>query len=228
MKYFKYFLFVLVAGWGVFTRPLMAEKLDFGYLTIKFDQEPSETFPIKGSIILENVTLKFDTTVILQDPKRTEILYYPQFSTGKENWLVLILKKDKRQYDFYLNLGDSLVSPINWEKERQRIFFIPNSQLMKTAPLSDNISGTVALDLKNQSNEIPVSLKLEFDLIPPGASGSIQHVKLNGDFTIYRGTFREASVASVTALKEKEKKQRNNLFIVLIMAGLMIIIFGFK
>ncbi len=225
---FKAFFFLLLVGWILHHSPLEAEKVDFGRLRVKIDQQPSETFEIKGSIILENVTLKFDTTVFLQDPKQLEVLYYPQFASGKGNWLVLILSKDKRQYDFYLDLGDSLTPSIHWEKARQKIYFIPNSQLMKTAPLSDNISGTVSLDLQNQKKEIPVSLNLEFDLIPPGASGNIQHVTLSGDFTIYRGTFREASVASVAALKEKGKKQRNNLFIVLIMAGLMIIIFGFK
>lgn len=203
-----------------------------GEITLKIDDGPKTKYPIKQALLYRNVSIDYDSTILLQSSKSIKVLYYPQLDQGEENVLRLIVERKMGRksdfYDFFINVGDSLQDSLYWENERGRIFLAHRGEVWPTRAYAENVRGEVVLVESKSNRAVTGSLHLNFDL--PGLSFDRQahHFQVEGTFDVPVGSFRETSLSTATVDRAQKQKYRNNLYLALGLTLVILVLFGFK
>ena len=66
------------------------ETHPLGNLSISIDNGPAEAFPILNALLSRNVSVGYDSTVMVENKESREILFYPQIRKGNENILQIV------------------------------------------------------------------------------------------------------------------------------------------
>ncbi|MFZ0391886.1 MAG: hypothetical protein WAN36_15600 [Calditrichia bacterium] len=204
---------------------------DYGNIYLDIQGLPAGKLPIQRALLFQGVTISYDSTVLVQNPKGQRILYYPQMNEGSGNVLQLIIGEQTDSvanfYDVYVDLGDTLQKEIRWTNRSGSVFLAYNGLAQPFTPSSRNISGSISLDTQNKEAVAgTIDIRFQQKLLMEDASP--RQIILKGDFDVPVGKYRESSIAAAETEKQKKNKYRNNIYLAVVISIFILAIFGFK
>ncbi|HFE63986.1 hypothetical protein B1H10_04830 [candidate division KSB1 bacterium 4484_188] len=204
----------------------------FGEVSLKINSGPANDFIIERALLYRQVSVRYDSTALLQGKKWHQVLYYPQIEEGEKNVLRLIFsdKKDTLEtfYDLFIDLGDSVPDSVHWENEQSKLYLAYNGTAQNIQPESKNISGDILI-IKSKKSEA-VSGKFDLSFAAPLFNGenNVHNFHITGTFDVPVGEYKTTSLATEKTRKALKKKYKNNIYLALVLSAFIIAIFGFR
>ncbi len=227
MKRISATLFMVLLLCGV--NLAQSDQVSFGEVRLRIDDGPARNFNISSVNLYQNVSIDYDTTLIVQGKGKPHLYFYPQLSGGKQMVLHLILTplddSAAKSYDFFFNLGDTLPERISFSGRDSTVFVVPGSEFVEQRAYSRAASGSFNLLEQEGSNDVAGDFQCEFDY--PLADGKRHHFTISGDVKILSKNFLLGEATSLVLDKERNSSLGRELGIGLLL-GLMIILFALR
>lgn len=209
----------------------IAQEGDFGKLNIKIDDEPERSYQVQRALLYRQVSIKYDSTVLVQNKMSRDIYYYPQLDSGQQNVLRLLagtFKKDKQDFfDIFINIGDSIPDSLTYTNSTNDIFISKNGKIQLFKSNSQNINGSIHIKYEKEK-VVAGRLDLSFLINNYLEIDRTEKFVLNGSFEVAAGDYRELSLGTTAAEKNAKMKRKQNLYIALLISLFVVAYFGFK
>ena len=211
---------------------LLAKDKNFGQITLKIDQADSVKLDVQMAFLYRDVSVKYDSTILIQNSESSTILLYPQVSKGDKNVLRIIIgkidDKNPRFLDMFVELGDTVLDSIRWTGERGKIFITYNGVLKAEKTTTEDINGDIILQ-RDKNGEI-IAGKIQLTLSVPlfNSRDVPNQLAIRGAFDLAVGDFRELTVGQNISDVEKKQRKRQNLYLAIVFTVFLIAIFGFR
>jgi hypothetical protein len=210
---------------------LNATNRELGEVTITIDEIDEQLYNIQNALLYKNVSIEYDSTVLIQNYEGNQILVYPQLREGSNNVLRLIIgeiqEPNRNFYDIFLNLGSYISDTIHWTNEYNKVFLSKNGRTLPIEARSININGSINFRELDKKNRFAGQIHLEFDF-PLIYSGTLNHIKINGSYDVLSGEYREISMASASNGNIRKKRNRSTIHMLIIFSVLFFLYLGFK
>ncbi len=221
------FVFLMLAAF-----PLLADNKSFGNIKLVIDSSDSLALNVQTALLYRNVTLDYDSTLLVQNREGVNIKYYPQFGKGKQNVLRIlageILGEKPRFYDIFFILGDSIPDSVNWKETNSKILMVPNGYVTANKAVSEDINGKINFDRDKKGNIIAGSLNLNFNIQLFESYDILNQVIMSGAFELAVGTYRELALSKSESDVNKKKRGRQSLYLGIVFTVFLIAIFGLR
>ncbi len=215
----------------VYVIPGYADEGDFGKLNIKIDDKPELSYQVRRALLYRQVSIKYDSTVLVQNKNSREIYYYPQLDSGQQNVLRLLagtFKKDKQDFfDVFINLGDSIPDSLTFTNGMDEIFISKNGKIQLFKSTSQNINGSLHINYEKQK-VVAGQLNLSFTINNYLEINQTEQFEMNGTFEVAAGDYRELSMGITSSDKEASSKKKQSLYFAIILSVFFIVIFGLR
>ena len=209
----------------------IAQEGDFGKLNIKIDDEPERSYQVQRALLYRQVSIKYDSTVLVQNKMSSDIYYYPQLDSGQQNVLRLLagtFKKDKQDFfDIFINIGDSIPDSLTYTNSTNDIFISKNGKIQLFKSNSQNINGSIHIKYEKEK-VVAGRLDLSFLINNYLEIDRTEEFVLNGSFEVAAGDYRELSMGITSSDKEASSKKKQSLYFAIILSVFFIVIFGLR
>ena len=194
----------------------IAQEGDFGKLNIKIDDEPERSYQVQRALLYRQVSIKYDSTVLVQNKMSNDIYYYPTF------------KKDKQDFfDIFINIGDSIPDSLTYTNSTNDIFISKNGKIQLFKSNSQNINGSIHIKYEKEK-VVAGRLDLSFLIKNYLEIDRTEKFVLNGSFEVAAGDYRELSMGITSSDKEASSKKKQSLYFAIILSVFFIVIFGLR
>ncbi len=192
---------------------LWSDESKLGVVGVKLDNHELINFEVKQALLYRKVSIEYDSTILIQNQKASKILYIPQLSSGKGNTLRIILKKIDDQsnnfLDIFFHLGDTIRDTLFWEDVTNKIFMTASGKALPFKPMSEQIEGKIIFTRNNDQEIISGKLEMDFYLGLFDSVNHLNHIFLDGYFTILVGDYRRITLEKSLTREEKRKRVSN-------------------
>jgi len=223
---------VMLLMYFVFPTVTLAKDKNFGDISLRIDQADSINMDVQMAFLYRNVSIRYDSTILIQNPESSKILLYPQVSKGDENVLRIIIGKieDKNPtfFDLFVVLGDTVLDSTSWYGEEDKIFITYNGVLKAEKTQSEDINGYVILERDKNGEYVAGNINLELSVPLFNSQDLANRLYMKGSFDLAVGDFRELTVGQNISDIEKKQKKRQNLYLAIVFTVFLIAIFGFR
>ncbi len=203
----------LAGSFSLFAAP--TDTLTFGKIYVQHDDLPGENYFVKSSKLYQNVAIGYKDVLQLQSKDGLYQYYYTQLSSGKSAVLHIILERQTkmtqtdqpRQYDLFVNLGDSIAEITTFNNADSAIFFFPNGTFPREPRYGRALSGQISISepAADSREKIGVSgaLDIQFEF-PAFSADQYDLFHLKGDLRVPPANLFKGGVTGF----EKTRKQR--------------------
>jgi hypothetical protein len=199
----------------------IAQEGDFGKLNIKIDDEPERSYQVQRALLYRQVSIKYDSTVLVQNKMSRDIYYVLRLLAGT-------FKKDKQDFfDIFINIGDSIPDSLTYTNSTNDIFISKNGKIQLFKSNSQNINGSIHIKYEKEK-VVAGRLDLSFLIKNFLEIDRTEKFVLNGSFEVAAGDYRELSLGTTAAEKNAKMKRKQNLYIALLISLFVVAYFGFK
>jgi hypothetical protein len=209
-----------------------ADQKKFGNLEFQIDEREPINFDIQRALLYQNVSIEYDTTILIQNENSSQLLFFPQVSSGEVSILRIIFGdfafQKKNFYDIYFMIEDSIPDSLAWTDDSAKIFMAVNGNAKSFQSHSKNINGYILFDRNNDEEIISGKLDMGFDISVLRDEGEYNHMNIKGSFDLVVGEYRELTLGEQVSDVDKKKKQRQNIYLAVIFAVFLVAIFGFR
>lgn len=192
---------------------LWSDESKLGVVGVKLDNYELINYEVKQALLYRKVSIEYDSTILIQNQKASKILYIPQLSSGKGNTLRIILKKIDDQSDNFLDiffhLGDTIRDTLIWEDVTNKIFMTASGNALPFKQMSEQIEGKIIFTRNDDQEIISGKLLLDFYLGLFDTAAHLNHIFLDGYFTIMVGDYRRITLEKSLTREEKRKRVSN-------------------
>ena len=207
---FVYFLLVIQT---FFITVLWSDESKFGVVEVKLDNHELLNYEVKQALLYRKVSIEYDSTILIQNQQASKILYIPQLSSGKGNTLRIILGKFGGQSDNFLDiffqLGDTIRDTLIWENVTNKIFMTASGNALPFKPMSEQINGKIIFTKNNDQEIISGKLGMDFYLELFDSVAHLNHIFLDGYFTIMVGDYLRITLEESLTREERRKRVSN-------------------
>jgi hypothetical protein len=215
-----------------FSSKSIADLKKFGSLETQIDEKEPTNFNIQRALLYRNVSIEYDTTILIQNENSSQLLFFPQISSGETNILRIIFGDFEFQkkifFDIYFMLEDSIPDSLAWTDESDKIFLAVNGNVKSFQPQSKNINGYILFDRSDDGEIISGKLEMGFDITVLRSESEYNYFKIIGSFNLAVGEYRELTLGEKISDVDKKTKQRQNIYLAVIFAVFLVAIFGFR
>ncbi|UCF65717.1 MAG: hypothetical protein JSW33_07750 [bacterium] len=223
---------VMLSMYLSFPAAISAKDKNFGEISLQIDQADSINMDVQMAFLYRKVSIRYDSTILIQNPESSKVLLYPQVSKGKENVLRIIIGKidDKNPtfFDMFVVLGDTVTDSISWKGERNKIYITYNGVLKAKETQTEDINGYVVLERNKNGEYVAGSIKLGLSVALFNSQELANRLFMRGSFDLAVGDFRELTVGQNISDIEKKQKKSQNLYLAIVFTVFLIAIFGFR
>lgn len=210
------FLLLFVIIWLFSVSALWANQEEFENVKIQIDNLEQMNYALERAIIYRNVSITYDSTILIQSSESSQILFIPQLGKGKGNILRIILgditKREKLSYDVYFLLGDEIPDTLLWGDEDNKIYMCINSIANTYVLQSKKINGHIIFTRDNKGNVVKGEVGVKFEIVSSNEQERIRQFNLDGLFTLAVGDYLDISLEkSISEMKRKNVRYRNIL-----------------
>ncbi len=207
------------------------EKQNMGTIYLQINQAKPETFLVEEAVLYREVSIRFDTTAILQNDSGFVVYYFPQLHRGTHFVLHVRLQRPAEQkrrgfFDVFYDLGDSLRSPLDIQDSTAVVYFSANGQLLKFKPLAHNFRGHFELVPGEKAKTVSGDFETEFDYPLAPEKTHFAHIRIWGTLSVPSGKLHEVSLETLAYKKQRQKSFRRNVGVALIFIAIIIFFVG--
>ncbi len=207
---FVYFLLVFET---FFITILWSDESKFGVVGVKLDNKELINYEVKQALLYRKVSIEYDSTILIQNQKELRILYIPQLSSGKGNILRIILRKFNDQsnnfLDIFFHLADTIRDTLIWEDVTNKIFMTASGNALPFKQISKQINGKIIFTRNDDQEIISGKLGIDFYIGLFDSVAHLNHIFLDGYFTIMVGDYRRITLEESLTREERRKRISN-------------------
>jgi hypothetical protein len=210
----------------------MSNDNKFGEMFVTIDNQDSIKLDVRMAFLYRKVNVEYDSTILVQNKDNSEIRLYPQIVSGDKNVLRIMAGEIDDQepfiFDLFFILGDTVNSTIRWVDEREKIYITFNGFLTSQKILTDKINGLMFFNINDKGQAVSGDMKLSLRAPLFSDNGAPNVVKLNGEFDLAVGDYRDLTVGKNLSDLDAKKKRRQNIYIAVFLTAFLVAIFGFR
>ena len=221
-KIIVYIALWLAGSFSLFAAPI--DTLTFGEIFVQHNKFPGENYYVKSSKLYQNVTISYKDVLQLQSKEGLLQYYYIQLGSGKSAVLHIILERQAkkelsdqpRQYDLFINLGDSIAEVTTFDNVDSVIYFFPNGSFPQEQRYGRALNGQISIsEPKADSREkvgVAGALDIQFDF-PAFAADEYEHFHLKGDLRVPQANLFKGGVTGFERTKKQRGQYTRNILI---------------
>lgn len=213
------FIFLIIPLF-IISQLFAMEKM--GEIKIRINDDIPRYYLIKQAFIYQDVSIAYDSSIVIQNKETSQVLFIPQLSMGETNLLRLVFGDIDSEhpdfFDYYFLLGDSIPDTLFWQDAIGKIFMTYNGRPYNFIAISKGINGQITF-IRNKSGEfISGAIKVKYSMPSSASAKKFNRFELDGAFSLIVGDYHKLTLNSNYDKAKKKRTIRKNIIIGAILA----------